>query len=140
MEVAWRVALGTACAALALGLYIAWGPSGSESQAAPAPPAASTAQGTTTTASGPTEITITKTGVEAPVALTAAAGAQIVLTVNTQLIGHLAVTGDDEAGGFVEPGTTTLKFKVAKPGTYPLEFHWDAPEPFQVGELVVTPS
>jgi hypothetical protein len=139
MEVAWRVALGTACAALALGLYIAWGPSGSESRAAPAPPAPSTAQSTTTTASGPAEITITKAGVATPVSLTAAAGEQIVITVTTKLIGHLAVTGDDEAGGFVEPGTSTLKFKVKKPGTYPLEFHWDAPEPFQVGELVVTP-
>ena len=139
MEVAWRVALGTACAALALGLYIAWGPSGSESDAAPSPPTPSTAQSTTTTASGPTEITITKDGVETPVALTATAGEQIVLVVNTKLLGHLAVTGDEKAGGFVEPGTSTLKFKVAKPGTYPLEFHWDAPEPFQVGELVVTP-
>jgi hypothetical protein len=139
MEVAWRVALGTACAALALGLYIAWGPSGSESRAAFPPPAPSTAQSTTTTASGPAEITITKAGVATPVSLTAAAGEQIVITVTTKLIGHLAVTGDDEAGGFVEPGTSTLKFKVKKPGTYPLEFHWDAPEPFQVGELVVTP-
>jgi hypothetical protein len=137
MEVAWRVALGTACAALALGLYIAFGPSGS-SQAAPVP-TPSTVQSTTTTTSGPTKLTITKSGIDTPVELTAAAGEQIVLVVTTQLIGHLAVAGDEEAGGFVEPGTSTLRFKVQKPGTYPLEFHWDAPEPFQLGELVVTP-
>lgn len=138
MEVAWRVALGTACAGLALGLYIAFGPTGSVSKAAQVPTTPATTQ-STTTAPGPTaELTIGKTGIETPVEVTAAAGEQIVLTVTSDLLGHVAVTGDEKAGGFVEIGTTTLKFKVKKPGTYPLEFHWDDPVPFQLGELVVT--
>ncbi len=39
----------------------------------------------------------------------------------------------------VMPDFRDYAVKVQKPGTYPLEFHWDAPEPFQIGELVVTP-
>jgi hypothetical protein len=141
MDVAWRVALGTACAGLALGLFIAYGPEGSSQAAAPAPTTPATTQSTTAASNGPLEATleIGEQGIAEPVSLSVGAGKPIKLTVTVPFLAHLALVGDDEAGGFLEVGTSTLEFTVKKPGTYPMQLHTDAPEPFELGELVVVP-
>jgi hypothetical protein len=140
----WRIGLGIACAALAIGLFVAWGPVDAETAAAPPAPTTTTAPEPITTAasnSGPLEATLelTAEGIAEPVSLSVGAGQQVTLVVTAPFLAHLALAGDEEAGGFLEPGTTTLKFTVKEPGTYPMQVHTDAPEPLEIGDLVVVP-
>ena len=144
MHLVWRIGLGIACAALAIGLFVAWGPVDAETAAAPAAPTTTQAAPTTTEGqnAGPleAEIELTAEGIAEPVSLSVGAGQPITLVVTAPFLAHLALFGDDQAGGFLEPGTTTLKFTVEKPGTYPLQVHTDAPEPLEIGDLVVVPA
>jgi plastocyanin len=142
MQTAWRVVLGAACVALALGLYIAYGPQGEEGSASPAPSttAPATTGATTTAPAGPVEyeFTIDEKGVDEPLAQTATAGEEITWIVTSSVLGHIAVEGDEEAGGFVEQGKNTIKFTIEKPGTYVIDLHTEAPAPIPLGEIVVT--
>jgi hypothetical protein len=145
VHLVWRIGLGIACAALAIGLFRAWGPVNADEPKAAPPPATTTQPAPTTTEgqnSGPleAEIELTAEGIAEPVSLSVGAGQPITLIVTAPFLAHLALFGDDEAGGFLEPGTTTLKFTVEKPGTYPLQVHTDAPEPLEIGDLVVLPA
>ncbi len=141
MHLAWRIGLGIACAALAVGLFVAWGPVDAETAAAPATTTTTATEPTTTAAAnnGPLEATLelTAEGIAEPVSLSVGAGQPITLIVKAPFLAHLALVGDDEAGGFLEPGTTTLNFTVKEPGTYPMQVHTDAPEPLEIGDLVV---
>lgn len=144
MHLVWRIGLGIACAALAIGMFVWWGPVDADKAAATPVPTTTTAPEPATTAAennGPLEATIelTETGIAEPVSLSVGAGKQVTLVVTAPFLAHLALVGDDEAGGFLEPGTTTLTFTVKKPGTYPMQVHTDAPEPLEIGDLVVVP-
>ncbi len=120
MHLVWRIGLGIACAALAIGLFVAWGPVDAETKAA-APPTTTQATTPTTTAAsnnGPLEATIelTEQGIAEPVSLSVGAGQPITLIVTAPFLAHLALVGDDTAGGFLEPGTTTLEVHREEPG------------------------